>query len=242
VAPLGSTSLIFNFLFARWLLGTHITWLDLAGTLVVVIGVIGVVAFGNIRRAGIDQEANISFSTLQTLWGRPAWIFYFIGLEIVTIALVWAAGAFDDVLQDREAEEVEDEGTQDDLAFAMRGGRGQTAREADANAGLWARIKAKERAFRSWTKGWMERWAMSRADESVRRVCGLLWSLAAGLLAGQTLVFAKSFVKLVANVADKTGSPGELAHPLFILIALLLAITAVTQVWCLNKGERRASS
>ena len=72
---MGSSSLIFNFLFARWLLGTHITRLDLVGTLIVVLGVVGVVGFGNIRRdGGIDQDANMSLSTLKTLWGRGAWL------------------------------------------------------------------------------------------------------------------------------------------------------------------------
>jgi hypothetical protein len=224
--------LIFNFLFARWLLGTHITRLDLAGTFVVILGVIGVVAFGNIRRAGIDQEANISFDTLQALWGRLPWVFHFIALEIVTIATVWAARIFDEVVQERESEEVEEEGAQDDVAFATRGGRGRTAGEAASKPSIWSRIRAKEGAFRDWTKARMEGWAASRPDETVRRLCGLFWSLGAGLLAGQTLIFAKSFVKLVAN-----GSAGELAHPLSIFIGLLLAVTAVMQVWCLNKGK-----
>ncbi|WAQ81131.1 hypothetical protein PtA15_1A470 [Puccinia triticina] len=55
VAPLGSASLIFNFLFARWLLGTKITTLDAVGTLVVILGVVGVIGFGNIRLKVYDS-------------------------------------------------------------------------------------------------------------------------------------------------------------------------------------------
>jgi hypothetical protein len=66
---------------------------------------------------------------------------------------------------------------------------------------------------------------------------GLLWGCSAGLLAGQTLIFAKSYVKLVSNGLDHhQGEPKDLAHPLSILILILLILTGVLQVWCLNRG------
>ncbi|CAG8681100.1 10417_t:CDS:2 [Cetraspora pellucida] len=46
VAPLGSISLIFNFVFARMLVGTRITKADIIGTFVVIISVIWIVVFG----------------------------------------------------------------------------------------------------------------------------------------------------------------------------------------------------
>ncbi|CAG8523087.1 11139_t:CDS:2, partial [Scutellospora calospora] len=67
VAPLGSVSLIFNFIFARVLVGTKITKQDLWGTLVIVISVIWVVGFG-----GINQQNNgsgIEISRLQNWVG-----------------------------------------------------------------------------------------------------------------------------------------------------------------------------
>ncbi|THG94282.1 hypothetical protein EW145_g8171, partial [Phellinidium pouzarii] len=74
VAPLGSSSLIFNFLFASMLVGTPVTSTDVYGTVVVVIGVVGIVAFGSIN-AGLAEEMDIS--RLKALWGRANWLVYF---------------------------------------------------------------------------------------------------------------------------------------------------------------------
>ncbi|CAG8587733.1 3102_t:CDS:2, partial [Paraglomus occultum] len=46
VAPLGSVALIFNFVFARVLVGTRITKKDIIGTLVVIVSVVWIVVFG----------------------------------------------------------------------------------------------------------------------------------------------------------------------------------------------------
>ncbi|KAE9411418.1 hypothetical protein BT96DRAFT_1011238 [Gymnopus androsaceus JB14] len=62
VAPLGSTSLVFNFLFARFLVGTPVTSTDIYGTIVVVLGVIGIVAFGSIN-SGLAAETDVAHLT-----------------------------------------------------------------------------------------------------------------------------------------------------------------------------------
>ncbi|ORX91639.1 hypothetical protein K493DRAFT_378351 [Basidiobolus meristosporus CBS 931.73] len=49
VAPLGSIALIFNFIFARLLVGTPITRNDLYGTAIVICSVVWVVVFGGLR-------------------------------------------------------------------------------------------------------------------------------------------------------------------------------------------------
>ncbi|TFY73310.1 hypothetical protein EWM64_g10701, partial [Hericium alpestre] len=77
VAPLGSTSLIFNFLFARFLVGTPVTWTDIYGTVVVILGVIGIVAFGSIN-TGLSTETDAHH--LAYLWGRGGWLGFFIVL------------------------------------------------------------------------------------------------------------------------------------------------------------------
>ena len=59
VAPLGSTSLIFNFIFASMLVGTPVTATDIYGTVIVILGVVGIVAFGSINSGlenGMDLE------------------------------------------------------------------------------------------------------------------------------------------------------------------------------------------
>lgn len=55
VAPLGSVALIYNFIFAKILVGTNITRKDVLGTLVVVASVIWIVVFGGMYN-GDDRK------------------------------------------------------------------------------------------------------------------------------------------------------------------------------------------
>lgn len=83
VAPLGSSSLIFNVVLARLLIGTPIERLDIVGTLVTVLGVVGVVVFGNMRNdSDFDTESNLSLTVLKTIWARKEWVAYLTCLEV----------------------------------------------------------------------------------------------------------------------------------------------------------------
>jgi hypothetical protein len=242
VAPLGSTSLIFNFLFARWLLGTKITALDAVGTLVVILGVVGVIGFGNIRQAGIDEEANMSLSTLEALWARPAWIAHLILLEIITAVVLWLANIGYEVIEEKhkfEASRVLRDEEDTDVEMVLRRGGGRKTRSGflERTFSFLRPLFSLQQRLRTWLKVSIERWSMSRSDQSLMKLDGLLWGCSAGLLAGQTLIFAKSYVKLVSNGLDhQRGEPEDLAHPLSILILILLVLTGVLQVWCLNRG------
>ncbi|MBW0493956.1 hypothetical protein O181_033671 [Austropuccinia psidii MF-1] len=248
VAPLGSTSLIFNFLFARWLLGTQITILDTIGTLIVIIGVVGVIGFGNIRQAGIDQEANMSLSILKELWARPPWIIYLISLELITIIVLWLAIIAYEVIEEKMAVEVnrtdnEADDEQTDLENILRRGGGRRTstlnRQSSIITKTLALIISYRNKLRNWLKSLIERWSISKPDQSLLKLDGLLWGSSAGLLAGQTLIFAKSFVKLVTDrYSDRhlNSKSNHLTHPLSVFILILLIITGVLQVWCLNRG------
>jgi hypothetical protein len=79
VAPLGSTALIFNFIFARWLVGTRklmnesvhkpnapaVTATDIRGTAVIVLGVILIMVFSSINH-GLQQSITIERYVLLT--------------------------------------------------------------------------------------------------------------------------------------------------------------------------------
>ncbi|CEG74275.1 hypothetical protein RMATCC62417_09512 [Rhizopus microsporus] len=67
VAPLGSVALIFNFIFAKILVGTNITRKDVLGTFVVVASVIWIVVFGGMYN-GEDPEESISLDSLKILF------------------------------------------------------------------------------------------------------------------------------------------------------------------------------
>ncbi|KAH9811772.1 hypothetical protein DFH28DRAFT_900058 [Melampsora americana] len=246
VAPLGSTSLIFNFLFACWLLGTKITLRDVLGTAIVILGVVGVIGFGNIRQAGIDQEANMSLSTLQALWARPQWLLYLGLLEFTTLLTVWLASIAFELVQDKRDTESSGRGAVDDdevdVERVLRRGGGRSAAGSKSPlssiAHFFGPIIVQKDSLRNSLKQTIERWSMTRPDDTLLKLDGLLWGTAAGLLAGQTLVFAKSYVKLITNgfSHDGSGEPEDLAHPLSILICILLVVTSIFQVWCLNRG------
>lgn len=65
VAPLGSAALIFNFIFAKMLVGTNIERKDILGTFVVVASVIWIVVFGGIN-GGDDRK----LCFLYKLWSK----------------------------------------------------------------------------------------------------------------------------------------------------------------------------
>lgn len=245
VAPLGSTSLIFNFLFACWLLGTKITLRDVLGTAIVILGVVGVIGFGNIRQAGIDQEANMSLSTLQALWARPPWLLYLGLLEFTTLFTVWLASIAFELVQEKRDTESSSRGVDDDevdVERVLRRGGGRSAAGTQSHLSSITRffgpMIVQKDSLRNSLKQIIERWSMTRPDDTLFKLDGLLWGTAAGLLAGQTLVFAKSYVKLITNgfSHDGSGQPEDLAHPLSILICILLVVTSIFQVWCLNRG------
>ncbi|CAO3615868.1 unnamed protein product [Cunninghamella blakesleeana] len=85
VAPLGSVALIYNFIFAKILVGTNITRTDVIGTFVVVASVIWIVVFGGMYN-GDDPEESISLENLKTLFTRPIFIIYFSALNIITFS------------------------------------------------------------------------------------------------------------------------------------------------------------
>ncbi|CED82735.1 Magnesium transporter NIPA [Phaffia rhodozyma] len=70
VAPLGSSSLVFNFLFARWLVGTR---------------VILILVFASIN-SGLSNT--LSLDRLYVLWGRGGFLFYFF-LQILVLFSAW---------------------------------------------------------------------------------------------------------------------------------------------------------
>lgn len=58
VAPLGSTSLVFNFLFAKLLVGVEVTASDIRGTSLIVLGVLCILVFSSINH-GLDAVITV---------------------------------------------------------------------------------------------------------------------------------------------------------------------------------------
>lgn len=88
---------------------------------------------------------------------------------------------------------VEDEREEAELEMGD-GGRRKVEQGWRAQLGKVQAIKGRLRRI---VKKALERWSQSRPDSTIRKAAGLSWSVTGGLLAGQTLVFAKSAVKVL---------------------------------------------
>ncbi|GAA5904157.1 hypothetical protein JCM6882_003963 [Rhodosporidiobolus microsporus] len=246
VAPLGSTSLIFNTIFAFLLVGTPIIRLDIIGTVTIILGVVGVVVFGNIKSESQFDESNLSLSVLKEMWSRSDWIIYLIFLEIATVLFWWLSRITHEVCISRITDERGDADRDGSgLAQMMEGGGGRRNTDPYAGEGWVGRAKSARDAWhrsqgraREVVKAYIERWSQSRSEVSIRKLAGLMWSVTGGLLSGQTLVLAKSAVKLVTSAIDKSDPNGgsQFASPLTWVIIILLVVSAVSQVYALNQS------
>ncbi|CAG8473190.1 17177_t:CDS:2 [Cetraspora pellucida] len=180
VAPLGSLSLIFNFIFARVLVGTKITKQDLWGTLVIVISVIWVVGFGGISK---DYDDDLDLEKLKELMLRPLFIIYFSILNVITFILFGCAI----------------------FGYLMTNN---------------PEIKKKNKYLSGIETSRLQNWV------------GMTMAGVGGLLASQTLLLAKSGVKLLATSISEHKS--QFTDKLSWFILLFLMFTAVLQVYCLN--------
>ncbi|CAG8654553.1 25258_t:CDS:2 [Dentiscutata erythropus] len=187
VAPLGSVSLIFNFIFARVLVGTKITKQDLWGTLVIVISVIWVVGFGGINQANDDLD----IERLKELMLRPLFVIYFSILNLITFSLFGCAM----------------------FGYVMVS---------------YPELKKKNQFFNGIETSRLQNWV------------GMTMASVGGLLASQTILLAKSGVKLLTISISEQKSQFTDKTSWFILLFLML--TATLQVYCLNTALKLLDS
>ncbi|GAA6049083.1 hypothetical protein JCM3770_003878 [Rhodotorula araucariae] len=254
VAPLGSSSLIFNVLFAYLLAGIPVTRLDVAGTAVIIVGVVGVVVFGNqkVKTDAIDAESNLSLSLLKELWGRGGWIAFFVILEVVTVLLWWLSRIAHEVCMARVTDDRGDADRDGSGVDAMMdGGGGRRVSNPYVGEGFVGKVKAARDSWhrhqgkvRKVVKRHIERWSVSRPDTSIKQLAAFMWAVTGGLLSGQTLILAKSGVKLVTSAINKTdpNEANQFTSPLTWLIVILLVVCAVTQVYALNLALQAGDS
>ncbi|KAI8975861.1 hypothetical protein BD414DRAFT_517344 [Trametes punicea] len=222
VAPLGSTSLIFNFLFAKFLVNTPVTRNDIYGTIIVIAGVIGIVAFGSIN-SGLGTETDARHLTY--LWTRGNWLAYFFFMAFALIFLYIFTSQLDQVLTARGDLHAE--------PFADMRARTATFPPATTYIG---KALASWRHAMLWTREKLELWTASHDDKRIAWTLGIGWACCGGGLAGGCLVFAKAGVKLISGAMSHENTGNQFGHASAIFTFILLAITAVCQIICLNKA------
>ncbi|KAF8200907.1 hypothetical protein BJ912DRAFT_947537 [Pholiota molesta] len=240
VAPLGSTSLVFNFLFARFLVGTPVTKTDIYGTIIVVLGVIGIVAFGSIN-SGLTSATDVTHITY--LWRRGGWLGYFFTMTFSLISVLIFTYCLDWILAQR--------------AELAAGSFSATRPQGRPSSGLPVPVSLPNRR-RSWLgmvlgifyaikAGWdmlinfvtdqLELWAAPKDDKQVAWTLGIGWACCGGGLAGGCLVLRKRRdVKLLSGSLSHENPGNQFGHAAPIFTIILLVITAVLQIICLNRG------
>ncbi|KAF9268923.1 hypothetical protein L218DRAFT_892568 [Marasmius fiardii PR-910] len=233
VAPLGSTSLVFNFLFARFLVGTPVTSMDIYGTVVVILGVIGIVAFGSIN-SGLASETDVLHLTY--LWRRGGWLLFFFLMSFALLLLLLFTTKLDAILAARSdlsavAFAAYPSSTRNDVntSHASTRDAGIVKVTLSKAKQLWARTSIKISQL-------LETWTAPKDDNAIAWTLGIGWACCGGGLAGGTLVFAKATVKLLSGSLSHENPGNQFGHPAPIFTIILLVCTAVLQIVCLNRG------
>ncbi|KAG9221054.1 hypothetical protein CCMSSC00406_0005507 [Pleurotus cornucopiae] len=236
VAPLGSTSLVFNFLFARFLVGTPVTSTDIYGTIIVIVGVIGIVAFGSIN-SGLATETDAAH--LSHLWRRGGWLGFFFFMAFSLALLLLFTSKLDALLAARsEINAAPFSG----IAIPPTSTTAGPRREGQ-ELSLWQKVAGVGSAIRGYWDAamvkvgeWLELWTASKDDKQIAWTLGIGWACCGGGLAGGCLVFAKASVQLISGSLSHENTGNQFGHASSIFTFIFLATTAVLQIICLNRG------
>ncbi|KAF9571403.1 hypothetical protein EC968_000618 [Mortierella alpina] len=212
VAPLGSIALIFNFVFAKILVGTQITRQDVYGTIVVMASVVWVVVFGGMNSSG-DLEDKLTLEDLKQLFARVVFIIYFSILNtIIFMFLALGMYAYWAISLDDESGQLR-KNMKTKLTYLL--GTNRFARASgltlEGDEGLEAEAR----------------------DQRLKKVVAMIMSACGGLLASETLLLAKSGIKLITSTLAGQNQFGDY---LSYFILFVLVFTAILQVYCLNTG------
>lgn len=143
----------------------------------VVLGVIGIVAFGAVN-SGLSTETDVNHLT--ALWRRGGWLGFFFCMSIALILVLIFTNSLDDVLAARSDLDSE--------PFAGMSAR----RPRDSSTTYLGKVKNNWNAWILWVKEKLETWTAPQDDKQVAWVLGIGWACCGGGLAGGCLVFAKA--------------------------------------------------
>lgn len=192
---------------------------DYFGTSLIILGVVGIVGFSSFNK---EQSDELNLDILKGYWSKPLWISYAIILGILTAVLYVGSEQLEQIIHMRDDEEAP---VPRALSASPSERWYQLARLRRLNSNM------KTFVFRRLDQATL-RWS----EEKMSKNTGIFFAITGGTLASQTLVMAKSLVKLTSTQLDHNNTTNQFTHPLSILIILLTAVTAVLQIFCLNKG------
>ena len=148
------------------------------GTIIVIIGVIGIVAFGSIN-SGLATETDARHLT--ALWTRGNWLAYFFFMSFALLFLYLFTYQLDQVLTARS-----------DLNAAPFAGMRARAGGLVPPTTYAGKVAAFWDNSMMWTREKLELWTAAHDDKRIAWTLGIGWACCGGGLAGATLVFAKA--------------------------------------------------
>ena len=166
--------------------------MDIYGTIIVILGVVGIVAFGSINK-GLNTHMNLDI--LIGLWSRVGWLCYLVLLGIIPIFfLYFGASQLETILLDRMDIMGDPLMTPTPVVTSASGSAGwRTFRGGpQPEVGFWGGLKIRWSNMTHWTRGWIERWSRDKSEKTLAWTLGICWACCGGALAGGTLVFAKA--------------------------------------------------
>lgn len=215
------------------------------GTIIVILGVIGIVAFGSIN-SGLSSQTDVAHITY--LWRRAGWLGFFFFMSGALVVLLVFVERLDAVLTSRSdlstPVAVRDipltsRDTLPNGNSRIRAANSGRRRESTFFHSLVSAVRTLRATWASlmvWVTGRLEVWTAPQDDKQVAWTLGILWACCGGDLAGGTLVFAKAIVKLLSGSLSKQNPGNQFGHAAPIFTIILLAVTAVLQIICLNRG------
>jgi hypothetical protein len=145
----------------------------------VVIGVIGIVAFGSIN-SGLTSETHVEHLTY--LWRRGGWLGFFFCMSFALIIVLIFTSSLDAVFAARSDLSSE--------PFSGMGTRRMTA--PSQSLGIWGKVKGTWKSSMLWVREKLEIWTAAKDDKQLAWTLGIGWACCGGGLAGGCLVFAKA--------------------------------------------------
>jgi magnesium transporter len=185
--------------------------------------VIGIVAFGSIN-SGLASETDAAHLTY--LWRRGGWLWFFFLMAISLICTYIFTNELETVFTSRS-----------DLAAEPFAGMSARRQKQPATS-FAAKVRDYWESLMLRIREFLESWTAPHGDKQIAWTLGIGWACCGGGLAGMCLVFAKAAVKLITGSLSHENTGNQFGHVSSIFTFVLLAITAVFQIICLNRGLR----
>ncbi|KAF9431805.1 hypothetical protein BGZ76_011679 [Entomortierella beljakovae] len=213
LAPLGAVTLVFNALFARLLLGDHFSRQSALGTFLILLGAVMIGLFG------IVPEPSHSLEDLIQLWKRPAFIIYFSLIEFTVVSLLVGNRIVEMMLKRNAKANI----SNSQLHYHLRSGSNSMNPDSNVN-----------HPFRY--NKFFGRLLGKLSPNRIKMVLGISYGVVGGMLSSQALLFAKSAIELL--ILTIINGKNQFENPLSWFLVIALAVSALLQLYYLNKGLR----